>query len=92
MTLLEELKFNLRESECSYFTDVELQHLLDRNLEDIDKASYEGLVIKSFDDSIALPGGLKTESNRDYWLGLAKRFKRNLSGAIPRGDEFERKV
>lgn len=81
------LKFNLREKDSPYFTDQELETLLMKNDNDINKASYEGLVMKSEDDSIALPGGLDVPSNRAYWLGLAKRFKESKTRILSRADE-----
>lgn len=72
---IEVLKFNLQERQFPYFSDTELQMLLDNNEEDIKKASYQGCIMKAqADDGINL-GPLKTESNRDYWLTLAESFK-----------------
>lgn len=74
-TLLEILKFNLQERQYPYFSDVELQMLIDNNDGDISKASYQGCLMKAqADDSVNI-GPIKTESNRDYWLTLADSFK-----------------
>lgn len=74
-TPLEILKFNLQERQYSYFSDVELQMLIDNNDGDISKASYQGCLMKAqADDSVNI-GPIKTESNRDYWLTLADSFK-----------------
>lgn len=74
-TTLEILKFNLQERQYPYFSDVELQMLIDNNDGDISKASYQGCLMKAqADDGVNL-GPIKTESNRDYWLTLADSFK-----------------
>lgn len=88
MHLLTQLRFNLREEKSPYFREAELTYLLEKNNNDISKATYEGLIIKSEDDSIALPGGLQVPSNRDYWLGLAKKYRTNGARSICRGDEY----
>ncbi|MDK2917294.1 MAG: hypothetical protein PWQ37_27 [Candidatus Petromonas sp.] len=98
MTPLEELKFNLRESENPYFDDTELQVLLDKNqigveddgatpIYDINAATYEGLLIKAEDDSIKLPG-LDIPSSQKYYLRLARLFRPSRTCNIKRADEL----
>ena len=86
VTPLEELRFNLREDNSPYFTEDELQQLLDKNNGNVRAASYEGLMLKAEDDSISLPGGLTLKSNRSYWLRLARKYRINQSGNTNRGD------
>lgn len=72
---LKVLKFNLQEKQYPYFSDEDLQLLLDNNDSDIRKASYQGCLMKAqADDGIDIRV-LKTESNREYWLTLAQSFK-----------------
>lgn len=48
--------------------------LLENNSGDIQKASYQGCIMKAqADDGINI-GPLKTESNREYWLTLANSY------------------
>lgn len=78
-TPIEVLKFNLQERQYPYFTDVELNVLLEISDNDINKASYKGCLMKAnADDSITL-GPLKTGSNREYWISLAESFKPKLT-------------
>lgn len=84
--LIDKLKFNLREESSPFFDEQELMYLLEDNRYDIRKATYQGLVIKSEDDSIALPGGLQVPSNRNYWLGLAKKYRQSSTGVLGRAD------
>lgn len=74
-TPLEILKFNLQERQYPYFSDAELEMLLDNNDSDVKKASYQGCIMKAQADDGVNIGPLKTESNREYWLSLAESFK-----------------
>lgn len=84
MTDLEELKFNLREANNPYFSDTELQRLLDKYTT-VDAASYHGLLIKAEDDSIKLTG-LDIPSSQKYFLRLARKFRPSVSGTVKRAD------
>lgn len=96
MTPLEELKFNIRETDSPYFDAAGLQQLLDRNkigeeedgspIYDIESASYEALIIKAEDDSIKLPG-LDIPSSQSYYLRLAKMYRPSAAGNMKRADE-----
>lgn len=72
---IEVLKFNLQERQYPYFTDEELNVLLETSDNDISKASHKGCLMKANADDWINLGPLKTESNRDYWLTLAESFK-----------------
>lgn len=87
MDAVTSLRFNLRELNDPYFSEAELYHLLEKNKGDVSKATYEGLLIKAEDDSIALPGGLKVPSNQNYWLNLAKKYRPNRTGNMLRCDD-----
>lgn len=82
MEVIKELKINLREESSPFFTDEELKHYLSKNDNDINKTSYECLLLKSEDDSISLPGGLQLANNSTYWLRLAKKYKTNGSRCL----------
>ena len=80
-TPLETLKFNLQERQFPYFSEDELSMLLENNGEDIQKASYQGCIMKAqADDGINI-GPIKTESNREYWLTLAESFRTKASNS-----------
>lgn len=76
---IQELKIRLREESSPFFTDEDLTYYLEQNNNDLDKTTYECLLLKAEDDSIALPGGLQLANNSRYWLRLAKRYKLNGS-------------
>lgn len=72
---IQELKIRLREESSPFFTDEDLAYYLKQNNNDLDKTTYECLLLKSEDDSIVLPGGLQLANNSKYWLRLAKQYK-----------------
>ena len=74
LTSLELLKFNLQENKYPYFSDEELQVLLDKNNGDVNLASVEGCELKAVNDSVNL-GKLQTPDNSNYWLRLANRYR-----------------
>ncbi|MCY6372461.1 hypothetical protein [Clostridium ganghwense] len=73
-TPIEVLKFNLQEKQFPYFDYKELEILLETNDNDVNKATYKGCMMKAQEDGLNI-GPLKTESNKEYWLNLAKSFK-----------------
>lgn len=90
---IELLKFHLQEKQFPYFSDEDLQLLLEE-YPDINEAIYEGCLIKAQDDSVKL-GPINTPSNEQYWIRRAKhfrakiaRFKVNATGCVARMDEY----
>ena len=70
------LKFNLQETQFPYFSDDDLQILLDKNNDNVVAASYEGCILKSQNDAIKL-GPLSTNSNEKYWIRLSLQYQVN---------------
>lgn len=73
ISALSQLKFNLQESQFPYFSEEDLNMLLEL-YPNINRASYEGCLIKSSNDSVSL-GPINTPNNEQYWLRRAKHFK-----------------
>lgn len=81
MDELEQLKFNLREKQIPYFEDEELQELLDKNNGNVDRASYEGLIIKAETTGLNV-SGLTTKDSSSYFKMLASRYVTTNSGVL----------
>lgn len=81
MDKLEELKFNLREKQCPYFDEKELLILLEKNNNDVKKASYEGLVLKAETTGLNV-SGLTTQDSSKYFKMLASKFCTTNSGVL----------
>lgn len=73
LTPIQQLKFNLQETQFPYFSDEDLNTLLEM-YPNINRASYEGCLIKSSNDSVSL-GPINTPNNEQYWLRRANHFK-----------------
>lgn len=81
MDKLEQLKFNLRESQVPYFENEELMYLLGKNNNDVKKASYEGLIIKAETTGLNV-SGLTTKDSSSYFKMLASKFVTTNSGVL----------
>lgn len=85
MDSMAQLKLNLREADYPFFSDEQLQDLLDRAGGDVDEASQLGLIIKAECDQVAF-SDLDLESSREYWLSLSRLYRRSRTGGMNRGD------
>ena len=81
MNKLEQLKFNLREKQTPYFEEEELQLLLDNNNGDVNKASYQGLILKAETTGLNV-SGLTTQGSSSYFKMLASRYVSTNSGVL----------
>lgn len=81
MDNLQLLKFNLREEQCPYFTEGELETLLALHGGDVRKASYEGLILKAETTGLNV-SGLTTKDSSSYFKMLASRFVDTNSGVL----------
>lgn len=77
----EQLKFNLREKQVPYFEEEELQMLLDKNNGNVEKASYEGLIIKAETTGLNV-SGLTTKDSSSYFKMLASNYVSTNSGVL----------
>ena len=85
---LESLKSNIREGDSPFFTDGELIRILEEYEFDLRRASYEALIRKAENDGVRLPNGLSVSGSREYWLGLAKRYRAGSGGTLVRSDDI----
>lgn len=81
MEKLEQLKFNLREKQVPYFDEEELKLLLQKNNDDVNKASYEGLILKAEVTGLNV-SGLTTKDSSGYFKMLASHFVETNSGVL----------
>lgn len=81
MDALERLKFNLREKQVPYFEESELLILLENNGGDVDKASYEGLILKAEVTGLNV-SGLTTKDSSSYFKMLASKYVQTNSGVL----------
>lgn len=74
------LKFNLQEEKYPYFSEDELETLLE-TYPDVNQATYEGCLIKSADDSVKL-GPITIPDNSKYWLTRAAHFRQKYLQSV----------
>ena len=84
INVIEELRILIRETsfEDRYFSDEELRYYLQKNNLDIETTAYHLLLIKAEDNSAKLPNGLEVNSNANYWLRLAQKYRPSNSRCL----------
>lgn len=78
---LKTLKTMLEETdpEARMLTDERIELLLAQAKGDVRRAAYQGALLKSRCTGISLPDGVTLESNRDYWLTVARVYRGNYT-------------
>lgn len=79
-TQLNELKMILREKDCPFFTDEELEYYASRS-KDLKEAAYNCLIVKSENTTLTV-SGLSCGDTSKYFLRLAQRYRPNHSGIL----------
>lgn len=84
---LETLKTMLEEDDgCRVLNDDALEALLAEAGNDLRQAAYLGAMRKARNDAITLPDGTRLESQREYWLTVARSYRSNRGGGVRRTD------
>lgn len=86
---LQQLKVLLDEVDegCRALSDQYLAACYDRASGDLYLAAYYGAVAKAQIDGVRLPDGVDIESSHTYWLRMAKLYRPNRGGTMPRADQ-----
>lgn len=77
---IEELKIILREKDCPFFEDSELEYYLN-TYKDFNTAAYYCFIIKSEDTTLSV-SGLNCADTSKYFRRLAQRYRPNNSGIL----------
>ena len=78
---IERLRKILREDDCPFFSDEDLQFYLDENRGNINKTLYQCFLIKAEDTTLSV-SGLNCADTSGYFRRLAQRYKPNNSGIL----------
>lgn len=81
MDNLDDLKIVLREKDCPFFEDEELDFYLRQNNNDFNATAYQCLIIKSESTSLVL-SGLEAADTSKYFRRLAQQYRTNNSGIL----------
>lgn len=82
--LIKKLKTVLREEDCPFFSDEDLQFYLEENGHDFKKTAYRCLIIKSEDTTLSI-SGMQLGDTSKYFRRLAQRYRTNNSGTLSGG-------
>lgn len=78
---LKDLKIILREDDCPFFTDDELEFYFKKYNGDVNKTAYYCLVLKSEDTTLSV-SGLNCADTSKYFRRIASNYKPNNSGVL----------
>lgn len=78
---LSKLKIVLREKDCPFFTDEELEFYYNDSNGDFDATAYRCLILKSENTTLNL-SGFETGDTSKYWRRLAQRYRPNHSRVL----------
>lgn len=78
---IDRLKIILRENDCPFFTDEELEYYYLENKQDFNKTAYQCLIVKSENTTLTL-SGLEAGDTSKYFRRLAQRYRENNSRVL----------
>lgn len=67
------------DSASRMLSDEQLELLLKQANGDLRMAAYQGALLKSRCTGLTLPDGVSIESNREYWLTVARVYRGNYT-------------
>lgn len=79
--ILNKLKIVLREKDCPFFTDEELEFHFEDNDRDFNKTAYRCLILKSENTTLNL-SGFETGDTSKYFRRLAQKYRENNSRVL----------
>nr|DAP31892.1 MAG TPA: hypothetical protein [Caudoviricetes sp.] len=78
------IKKLLREEECPFFADGDIEFYLSENNGDENKTLYQMFLIKAEDTTLSV-SGLNCADTSKYFRRLAQRYRQNNSGQLKGG-------
>lgn len=84
METIDELKVILREKDCPFFSDEELEYYLNKNGNDLVKTAYHCLIVKSEDTTLSI-SGMQAADTSKYFRRIAQRYRQTNTGTLSGG-------
>jgi hypothetical protein len=81
---IERIKKILREEECPFFADEDIEFYLSENNQDVNETLYQMFLIKSEDTSLNV-SGLTCADTSKYFKRMAQRYRKSNSGTLKGG-------
>lgn len=78
------IKKLLREEECPFFADEDIEFYLSENGGNVNKTLYQMFLIKAEDTTLSV-SGLNCADTSKYFRRLAQRYRQNNSGQLKGG-------
>ena len=78
------IKKLLREEECPFFTDGDIESYLSENGGNVNKTLYQMFLVKAEDTTLSV-SGLNCADTSKYFRRLAQRYRQNNSGQLKGG-------
>lgn len=78
---VERIKKILREEECPFFSDEDIEFYLSENKGNINKTLYQCFLIKAEDTTLSV-SGLNCGDTSKYFRRLAQKYRPNNSGNL----------
>lgn len=82
--VVEQLKLILREKDCPFFSDDELEFYLEKNGSDFNSTVYECLLVKAENTTLSV-SGLECADTSQYFRRLAQSYRPSNSGILSGG-------
>lgn len=79
--IIEQLKIVLREEDCPFFSNEELQFYLEQNGHDFNRTAYRCFMLKAENTTLNL-SGLETGDTSKYFRRLAQQYRSTNSGVL----------
>lgn len=78
---LDRLKIILRENDCPFFDDEELEFYLKENGNDLKKTAYQCLILKSENTTLSI-SGMQAGDTSSYFRRLAQKYRTSNTGFL----------
>ena len=78
------IKKLLREEECPFFADEDIEFYLSENGGNVNKTLYQMFLVKAEDTTLSV-SGLNCADTSKYFRRLAQRYRQNNSGQLKGG-------
>ena len=81
MSSIDKLKIVLRENDCPFFSEDELEFYLVENGNDFNKTVYQCLILKSENTTLNI-SGMTTGDTSNYFRRLAQKYRKSNTGIL----------
>lgn len=80
--VIQKLKLILREEDCPFFSDEELQFYYEENGQNLHSTLFQCFILKSEDTTLSV-SGLNCADTSKYFRRLAQRYRKSNSRILP---------